>query len=329
MFVDTGGRLRGPPVFLAPMAGISDAPFRALALRHGADGVTSEMVASGEVLKGSAAARAKAEIGVGAARKAVQLAGCEPAAMAEAARFCAGGGASVIDINFGCPAKKVTGGWSGSALMREPDRALSLVEAVVAAVEVPVTVKMRLGCDETCLTAPGIARRAAAAGVRGITVHARTRAQFYRGRADWPAVRAVVAAAGVPVVVNGDIVDVQSARAALAASGAAGVMVGRCARGRPWLAGRIAAELAGRLPAPAPSGSALADWIVGHYEAMPSFYGRQVCVRVARKHLGWYLEAIPLCQDLRREILTATDPAAVIARIRDGLSQTGRQRAAA
>ena len=212
----------------------------------------------------------------------------------------------------------MTNGWSGAALMRDPDQALRLVEAVVGAVDVPVTLKMRLGWDASAMNAPAIAARAEAAGVAMITVHGRTRAQFYQGRADWAAIARVKRAVRIPVIANGDIVDAASARLALARSGADGVMVGRGAQGRPWLLGQIAAELGGAAPPMAPAGAALADLVREHYAAMLGFYGRDLGLRVARKHLGWYLG--DRFGGLRARILTMTDPDAVMRALAAGLA---------
>jgi nifR3 family TIM-barrel protein len=240
--------------------------------------------------------------------------------MAEAARMAEANGARIIDINMGCPAKRVTNGWSGSALLREPDHALRLIEAVVGAVRVPVTLKTRLGWDDACLNAPDLAARAEGAGVAMITIHGRTRCQFYKGRADWAAIARVRAAVRVPVIANGDIVCPATASAALAASGAAGVMVGRGAQGRPWLLAQIAANLLGT-PAPVvPRGAALVAMVQGHYEAMLSFYGRDLGLRVARKHLGWYLDGAAPPAALRKRILTATSPDDVLRALPEALA---------
>ncbi len=304
-----------PPVFLAPMAGITDLPFRRLVQRFGAGLVVSEMIASQEMVQARPLARARAELGLDVAGTAVQIAGREPVWMAEAARLLEDRGAAVIDINMGCPAKKVTNGWSGSALMREPDHALRLIEAVTGAVKVPVTLKTRLGWDGDRLNAPGIARRAAEAGVALVTIHGRTRCQFYRGRADWAAIARVVRAVPVPVIANGDIATPGDARAALAASGAAGVMVGRGAQGRPWALAQIAHAL-GQGPRPrVPQGAALTDMIAAHYEDMLAFHGRDQGLRCARKHLGWYMDGLDTPRALRREVLTADSPARALSLI--------------
>ncbi|MCB1361275.1 MAG: tRNA dihydrouridine synthase DusB [Rhodobacter sp.] len=311
-----------PPVLLAPMSGITDLPFRRMVARFGAGLLVSEMIASGEMVTARpsrrAASRARAEVDT-TVPTAVQLAGRDPAAMAEAARIAEGQGAPLIDINMGCPAKKVVGGASGSALMREPDLALSLIEAVVAAVQVPVTVKMRLGWDSDCLNAPELAWRAEQAGVRMLTVHGRTRAQFYTGRADWAAIGAVTRAVTVPVIANGDIDGADAARQARAASGAAGVMVGRAVQGRPWLLAEIAAALHG-MPAPrVPAGGDLVDLVADHYEGMLAFYGVDLGVRIARKHLGWYIDAASGPAEMRARLMRDTDPGRVLAALPEAL----------
>lgn len=233
--------------------------------------------------------------------------------MARAAKEVEGMGARVIDINMGCPAKKVVGGLSGSALMRNLDHALQLIEAVVAAVDIPVTLKTRLGWDDSCLNAAELARRAEGAGVQMVVIHGRTRCQFYKGHADWAAIADVKAAVDIPVVANGDITSPKDAQKALQQSGADGVMIGRGAQGRPWVLAQVAHGLGhGALP-DIPQGRALLDMICGHYEAMLGFYGAELGLRVARKHLGWYMDDLATCAKLRREILTQRDPAQVLA----------------
>ena len=316
MTVEIGGINPTAPVFLAPMAGISDLPFRRIAAQFGAGLVVSEMVASEDVINANPAALARAELGLDDTCTAVQLAGRDAHWLAEAARLCAGQGARIIDINMGCPARKVTNGWSGSALMREPDHALRLIDAVVAAVDVPVTVKMRLGWDDESLNAPQIARRAEAAGVSLVTVHGRTRCQFYKGRADWAAIRAVSEAVSIPVVANGDILSADDAMDAIETAQAAAVMIGRGARGRPWVLGQIAASLVGKPVPKSPEGAALSDIVVGHYCEMLHFYGRKLGLRVARKHLGWYLDGLVEGPAHRARILSLEDTDRVIAELR-------------
>lgn len=274
--------------FLAPMSGVTDVGMRRVARRFGAPAVVSEMVASDDYVKGDSESRLRAE-GAGIDPHIVQIAGCDPYWMAEAAKLAEASGAAIVDINMGCPAKRVTGGYAGSALMREPELALRLVEATVAAVQIPVTLKMRLGWDHASLNAPDIARRAEAAGVRLITIHGRTRMQFYKGRADWAAIRAVSEAVAVPVVANGDGASLADARAMLEASGADAVMIGRAAVGRPWLLGEIAAGLEGQ-DWREPSATEKAEAALEHYETLVALFGPLAGTRHARKHLAAYAE---------------------------------------
>lgn len=295
------------------MAGITDRPFREIAERYGAGMVVSEMIASAALGTGHTDMVRKLRR-AGDLPHMVQLAGCEAGWMAEGARIAEGAGADIVDINFGCPAKRVTNGYAGSALMRVPDQALAIVEAVVGATNLPVTVKMRLGWDDDSLNAPQIARMAVDAGAQMITVHGRTRQQFYKGTARWELVRAVVEAIPVPVVVNGDIVDAESAATALGQSGAAAVMLGRGAQGRPWRVGQIGAILTGETPERAPQGAELITLIQSHYEEMLIEYGTEVGSRAARKHLDWYAEAanLELDKPTRTALLNNDQPPEVI-----------------
>ncbi len=269
-------------VILAPMSGVTDLPFRQLALRYGAGLVVTEMVASRELVQDTPESWARLK-SAGLKPHMVQLAGREAHWMAEAAKIAADNGADIIDINMGCPAKKVIGGYSGSALMRDPDHALGLIEATVKAVDVPVTLKMRLGWDENSINASHIARRAEEAGIQLVTIHGRTRMQFYEGNADWDAIRAVRDVIAIPLVANGDVDTPEDASEILRRSGADAVMVGRGCQGRPWHTGVLAGHRA-------PDRGEIADIALEHYRMMLDFYGEAVGIRHARKHLSWYLD---------------------------------------
>ncbi|NKX66726.1 tRNA dihydrouridine synthase DusB [Labrenzia sp. 5N] len=321
------------PAVLAPMSGVTDLPFRRLAARYGAGMVVSEMVASESFVKGDAETQMRAEA-QDKGLHVVQLAGREARWMGEAAKVIAGLGADVIDINMGCPAKKVTSGYSGSALMRDLDHALTLVDATVAAVDVPVTLKMRLGWDDKNLNAPELARRAEAAGVQLITVHGRTRCQFYKGKADWRAIAAVKDAISVPLIANGDCKSAEDALRMLELSGADGVMIGRGAYGRPWLPGHIGHFLASGEQLNAPTGTELAELVAEHYEAILSHYGERQGIRIARKHLGWYLDettsagAADIPGSVRKTLMTSNQPSEVIRLASDWLSSSNKRTAA-
>lgn len=302
---------------LAPMSGVTDLPFRQLAFRYGAGLVVTEMVASRELVFNAAESWSRLK-GAGLTPHMVQLAGREAKWLAEAAVIAEANGADIIDINMGCPAKKVIGGYAGSALMREPEHALSLIEATVKAVKIPVTVKMRLGWDETSINAPFIASRAEAAGVQLVTVHGRTRMQFYEGKANWDAIAAVRDAIRIPLIANGDVETVEDAHDILRRSGADAVMIGRGCQGRPWHAGFLAGHAG-------PAASEIPDVVVGHYQAMLKHYGAEVGIRHARKHLGWYLDrfAPHLASEAKASIMTSKDQGFVIEALQQALSDMG------
>lgn len=296
------------------MSGVTDLPFRQLAWRYGAGLVVTEMVASRELVanKGESWARLR---NAGMEPHVVQLAGREPYWISEAAKIAEANGAGIIDINMGCPAKKVIGGYSGSALMRDPDLAVSIIEETVKAVSVPVTVKMRLGWDEQSLNAPIIASRAEMVGAQCVTIHGRTRMQFYEGTADWDAIAATRSAISIPLVANGDVRSAQDAQDILRSSGADAVMIGRAAQGQPWLIGQIA----GAAPPPA---AQVADIACEHYEMMLEFYGIEAGLRHARKHVAWYLEQnnAEISSDEKTILMTTRDSKEVLCRLHKALS---------
>jgi tRNA-dihydrouridine synthase B len=305
------------PVILAPMTGVTDLPFRRVVKRYGAGLTVSEMIASQAMIRETRQSLQKAAWDPVEEPVSLQLAGCTPLEMAEAAKLNEQRGAAIIDINMGCPVKKVVNGDAGSALMRDLPLAASIIAATVKAVSVPVTLKMRMGWDHSSLNAPELARIAEDLGAKMITVHGRTRCQMYKGSADWSFVRQVKQATSLPVIVNGDICSIEDSRTALAQSGADGVMIGRGAYGRPWLLGQVMADLSGRTARSDPSLDEQLATILEQYDDMLALYGRVTGVNLARKHLGWYTKGLPGSAEFRNRVNQQDDPATVVAMLEE------------
>lgn len=296
------------PVILAPMSGVSDMPFRRLVKSYGAGLVVSEMIASEAMIRASRRSMKMATNCADEHPMAVQLAGCSPEIMAKAAKLNEDRGAAIIDINMGCPVKKVVGGEAGSALMRDLDNACAIIDATVKATSLPVTLKMRTGWSDETRNAPELARRAADLGIKMITVHGRTRCQMYRGQADWDFIRDVKTSVDVPVIVNGDITSLDDVDTALARSGADGVMIGRGCYGKPWFPAQIIAYLEHGRRDPDPSLSEQKGVLLRHYEAMLEHYGTEAGLRIARKHIGWYSKGLPQSGEFRGRINRLASP---------------------
>ena len=307
----------GAPVILAPMTGVTDLPFRRVVKRYGAGLTVSEMIASQAMIRETRQSLQKSLWDPAEEPVSLQLAGCEPHVMAEAAKLNEQRGAAIIDINMGCPVKKVVNGDAGSALMRDLPLAAKLIEATVKAVKVPVTLKTRMGWDHSSLNAPELARIAENLGVQMITIHGRTRCQLYKGVADWSFVRRVKEAVSVPVIVNGDICSIEDAHEALRQSGADGVMIGRGAYGRPWLIGQVMSELGGGGHRPDPSLDEQLATILEQYEDMLRLYGTHTGVNLARKHIGWYTKGLPGSAELRNNVNQQADPQVVVRMLQD------------
>src|SRR4051812_7603102 len=305
------------PVILAPMTAVTDLPFRRAVKRYGAGLTVTEMIASQAMIRETRQSLQKAMWDPAEEPVSMQLAGCEPRVVAEAARLNEQRGAAIIDINMGCPVKKVVNGWAGSALMRDLKGAAAIIDATVKAVKVPVTLKMRMGWNHESLNAPELARIAEDLGVRMITVHGRTRCQLYKGEADWAFVRKVKEAVTVPVIVNGDICSVEDSREALRQSGADGVMIGRGAYGRPWLIAQVMSELGGGGHRPDPSLDEQLATMLEQYDDMLRLYGTHTGVNLARKHVGWYTKGLPGSAELRNKVNCQDDPAVVVRMLQD------------